>query len=310
MKNNLVVTEHAGPLAVIATADLAETTKRAYSGAMERYLEAAGDPLDARALEAYAQGLSNSSKAHLSAAIRLYTKAIRRRMDNTANPNAENAQEIEARMGQAERKLRAVNEAVKVRASKGEKVHTWLSRAEVMALLDTVGDGVKGHRDRLALGLLVAAGLRRSEAVGLRFEDVKYQPVAGKMRAVLEVNGKGGKTRAVPISDSLAAAIDAWGNEVDGEGKILRSVTKGGAVNGSLSSTGLFNIVRAAGEEINKPDLAPHDLRRTFAQLGYEAGVPVTQISKLLGHASIKTTQRYLNLDLDLDSTVSDFVPF
>jgi integrase len=61
---------------------------------------------------------------------------------------------------------------------------------------------------------------------------------------------------------------------------------------------------------IGKPELQPHDLRRTYAQLGYEAGVPVTQVSRLLGHASVATTQKYLNLDLDLETTISDFVPF
>jgi integrase len=58
------------------------------------------------------------------------------------------------------------------------------------------------------------------------------------------------------------------------------------------------------------PELAPHDLRRTYAQLGYEVGVPITQISKLPGHSSVATTQRYLNLGLDLEATISDFVPF
>ena len=48
---------------------------------------------------------------------------------------------------------------------------------------------------------------------------------------------------------------------------------------------------------------------RTFAQLGYSAGVPLTQISTLLGHADVRTTQRYLNLALDLETTVSDFIP-
>jgi len=66
-------------------------------------------------------------------------------------------------------------------------------------------------------------------------------------------------------------------------------------------------------EQIRKADrearTRPHDLRRTYAQLGYNAGVPITQISVLLGHSSIKTTQEYLNLNLDLESTASDFVP-
>jgi integrase len=77
-----------------------------------------------------------------------------------------------------------------------------------------------------------------------------------------------------------------------------------------ISAQGIFGIVRRRGTTIGKAKLAPHDLRRTYAQLGYEAGVSITQISKLLGHSSLETTQRYLNLDLDLSSTVSDFVPF
>jgi integrase len=61
---------------------------------------------------------------------------------------------------------------------------------------------------------------------------------------------------------------------------------------------------------IGKPELQPHDLRRTYAELGRRAGVPIAQISRLLGHATIKTTQEYLNIQLDLETTISDFVPF
>jgi integrase len=61
---------------------------------------------------------------------------------------------------------------------------------------------------------------------------------------------------------------------------------------------------------IGKPELQPHDLRRTYAELGRRAGVSIEQISRLLGHATIKTTQEYLNIELDLETTISDFVPF
>lgn len=305
--NTLAVTERRGPdvVGMIEAADhLAESTRGQYSRAIERAEEAGVDLFDPQQLTAYASDLPKSGRAFLKAAIKLVTDKLASQVKGQATP--ENVAAVQATLYRAE----ALQDAITVKADSGSKVHIWLSRAEVMALLDTCGDDVKGQRDRLALGLLVAAGLRRSEAVALQFDDVKLQPVAGKMRAVLEVTGKGDKVRAVPISDNLAAAIDRWAAVVGGEGKILRSVNKGGTVNGSLSSSGLFGIVRDAGEAIGKPELAPHDLRRTYAQLGYEAGVPITQISKLLGHASIKTTQRYLNLDLDLSSTVSDFVPF
>jgi len=78
----------------------------------------------------------------------------------------------------------------------------------------------------------------------------------------------------------------------------------------SLSTVGIFKIVRKHGAAIGLPELAMHDLRRIYAQIGYENGVSLTQLATLLGHASVQTTIRYLNLDLDLKVTASDFVLF
>ena len=64
------------------------------------------------------------------------------------------------------------------------------------------------------------------------------------------------------------------------------------------------------GAAIGKPNLAPHDLGRTYAQLGKDAGIPSTQINKLLGHASVETTMRRLNVERGLETTSSDFTPF
>ena len=115
----------------------------------------------------------------------------------------------------------------------------------------------------------------------------------------------------VPISDALANAIDGWSKAAGiYSGRVLRSFDRRGELRDGISAVALFHIVQEHGAAIGKPDLAPHDLRRSYAQLGYEAGIPITQISKLLGHASVATTQRYLNLDLDLVVTISDFIPF
>ena len=129
------------------------------------------------------------------------------------------------------------------------------------------------------------------------------------MRTVLAVKGKGKKNRVVPICDDLADAIDTWGQRVGHTGQILRSLGINRESGESICAVGLFMRVRRYGDSIDKPDLAAHDLRRTYAQLGHEAGVPIPQISQLLGHASVQTTMTYLNLELDLETTVSDFVP-
>jgi integrase len=64
------------------------------------------------------------------------------------------------------------------------------------------------------------------------------------------------------------------------------------------------------GKAIGKPELAPHDTRRTYyAQLDNEAGVDKAKLSCPLGHSSVSVMQRYMNLELDMEVTASDFVP-
>jgi integrase len=300
-----IISRQPDVLDIIAGAGhLAQSTREKYSRTVSRYLDAGGDLFDAEQLAAYADGLSDSGRAFLKAAVKLVTDRLVSQVKGAASP--ENVDAVQAMLYRVE----SLQEAITTRTSKGCKAHTWLSQAQVKALLETCDGSLRGKRDRLALGLLVAAGLRRQEAVELTFADVKLQPVKGKMRTVLDVEGKGAKNRVVPISDRLANAIDEWAGVVGNDGPILRSVSQGGDVGEGLSAVGLFHIVQKHGAASGKPELAPHDLRRTYAQLGYEAGVPITQISKLLGHASVSTTQRYLNLDLDLTTTISDFVPF
>jgi integrase len=76
-----------------------------------------------------------------------------------------------------------------------------------------------------------------------------------------------------------------------------------------MTTTAVYYLVQKRGRMIGREDLQPHDLRRTYAQLGLGAGISIEQISKLLGHSSIKTTQEYLNIKLDLTTTISDFIP-
>jgi integrase len=291
-------------MAIIGRANLAESTKRNYRAAVAGYVAAGGDLSDAEAVANYADGLSDGTKQQFKAGLTLVWNARLDWLKGQAHPD--NVDVIQA----AAYRVEALRSAIKTSTPQGQKAHTWLSQAQVKALLDSCGGDLQGQRDRLALGLLVAAGLRRAEAVALTFDDLVYKPVGDRFRCVLAITGKGAKRREVPISDALARAIDEWGQVVGHQGRVLRSFDQRRELTDSLSGVGLFGIVQKAGEAIGKPELAPHDLRRTYAQLGYEAGIPLTQVSKLLGHASVATTQRYLNLDLDLEMTISDFIPF
>lgn len=292
--------------AVIEASPLANGTKTKYLSVVEAFLETGGRLTDADDLADFAASLGASRRGQLKAAVKLWSE---RMIDQVKAAAAAGPDDVLMKQ-EAIWRFQSLQTAVTVTTAKGEKAHNWLTRAEVQHLMDAAaGETNQARRDRLALALLVGAGLRREEASALTFADVKLQPVRGKIRTVLQVAGKGAKNRIVPISGKLAALLDAWSGAVGGNGRVLRSVGKAGAVGDELSAVGLFQIVRKHGETIGKPALAPHDLRRTYAQIGYESGVPITQISRLLGHSSVATTQRYLNLDLDLETTISDFVP-
>ena len=299
-------------LMIISQASLADSTKTKYGRALVAYLgDGQRSIADFDALVSYSQDLSKSGRGFLKAAVRLVTDGLLLKAKASATPT--NLGTIQAGI----LRIEALQGAIKVESSDGKKSHTWLSQAQVKRLVDACGDGVVGQRDRVVIGLLVGAGLRRQEAATLRFEHIKYQPVKGKMRCVLNVKGKGGpkgKWREVPVSDRLADALDKW-QAICGDGFVCRSLGRSKQLGEGLSGVAVFQIARKLGKRIGLDGgkfalLAAHDLRRTYAQLGYEAGVPITQLCKLLGHKDIKTTMTYLNLDLDLESTASDFIPF
>ena len=68
----------------------------------------------------------------------------------------------------------------------------------------------------------------------------------------------------------------------------------------SISPQGVFWIVQDIARRAGLGEIRPHDLRRTYAKLARSGGAPLEQISQTLGHASLKTTERYLGQELEL----------
>lgn len=288
---------------IMSAANLQPSTQAKYIRELDLLGSAGIDPMDRPALSTYANGLSNSSRAFLKAALHLVTDG--HVTDLKASATASNLPHIQAQL----LNLEAMTDTIQVHKVTGSKTHTWLSREQVEAITaipDT--STIRGQRDYIVLALLLGAGLRREELSSLTFDALKSQPARNGMRDVLSVKGKGAKRRTIPISPKLAAHLREW-KKVTGDGNVVRAINKAGTINGHLSPIGIHNIVRQYGALIGIPELDSHDLRRTYAMIGYMAGVPITQVSKLLGHADIKTTQRYLNLEIDLDQTISDFIP-
>lgn len=291
---------------------LKNSTKHQYRKAILNYVNTGNSITDAKGLITYSKTIGSSTRSFLSAVITLMTKALELEAKSQATP--ENINAVQAIIYQAQ----ALRESVKVEKHEGTKAHTWLTQKQVVELFNActvrnsgnVEIAIIAQRDKLAIGLLVGAGLRRLEAVSLTFKDVVEQSTDGKTRTVLNVTGKGAKDRIVPISKGLAQAIRDFGKLVNNRGRILRSLGRNKQLGQSMTTTALYNLVQKRGRLMGKDNLQPHDMRRSFAQIAHENDVSIAQISLLLGHNSIETTMRYLNIELDLDVTASDFIPF
>jgi integrase len=153
--------------------------------------------------------------------------------------------------------------------------------------------------------VLIGCGLRRREAAALTVDHIQLRDARW---AIVDLIGKGGRVRTVPMPSWTKGAIDSW-MAATGivSGLVFRAVHKGGRVTGnSMTSRGIFDVVHHLGNEIGVVKLAPHDLRRTFAKLAHKGKSGLEQIQLSLGHASITTTERCLGVRQDLRDAPCD----
>jgi integrase/recombinase XerC len=165
---------------------------------------------------------------------------------------------------------------------------------EASNLADLVAGNAKaewlGARDRAVLLLLYGSGLRIAEALSLKANDVP-------LGEVLQVTGKGGKQRMVPVLPITRAAVADYcakcpwplpGNEVLFRGE------KGGPLSPGMVQKATAQARRALG----LPETAtPHALRHSFATHLLGAGADLRSLQELLGHASLGSTQIYTKVD-------------
>jgi integrase/recombinase XerD len=159
-----------------------------------------------------------------------------------------------------------------------------LSRAEVSQLLALVARPL----ERLILQTTYACGLRASEVLGLRVTDIDSSRLLLGVR-----HGKGGKSRHVPLSPALLAALR-------GHWQQRRPTTwlfPGQTPTGQRSLGALQRVCRRAvvAAGLTKK-VSLHTLRHSYATHLLEAGVDLVTIQRLLGHTDLQTTARYLHM--------------
>ena len=147
-----------------------------------------------------------------------------------------------------------------------------------------------GARDAALLTLLYGAGLRISEALGLKRGDVP-------LGATLTVVGKGRKERSVPVLPLVAAALADYAAKIPFAGAPSSALflSRRGRPMSPREAQGLMQTLRG---RLGLPEKAtPHALRHSFATHILQGGGDLRSVQELLGHASLSTTQIYTAMD-------------
>jgi site-specific recombinase XerD len=176
----------------------------------------------------------------------------------------------------------------------------FLNRAETEALLAAPDPSTwSGRRDRAWLLVAVQTGLRVSELIGLRCQDVVSGPGTH-----VRCTGKGRKTRCIPLRKDTLKVVRAWLKERGGApSDVLFPNVRGLA----LSREGVEYLLakhvvaaRRACPSLENKRVSAHVLRHTLAMNLLQSGVDRSVIALWLGHEQMDTTQMYLHADLQL----------
>ena len=162
-----------------------------------------------------------------------------------------------------------------------------------------VEDDFLALRDHAILELFYSSGLRLSELTGLNLEQMDLAD------GLVQVLGKGSKTRVLPVGRKAREALQAWlplrllANPEDDAVFISQKGRR-------LGPRAIQLRVKAAGERELGQNLHPHMLRHSFASHLLESSQDLRAVQELLGHADIKTTQIYTHLDFQHLASVYD----
>jgi site-specific recombinase XerD len=265
---------------------VAAKTSRAYASDAEQFAGWASEhgyepaSIDPRAVRRYAawlseRGLAPSSVARKLAALRALFRAqveLGRRKENPAD------------LVSAPKRPRRLPRALKA--------------ADVAALLDRIpADSALELRDRALFELAYASGLRAEELVTLDLDSIDFDAEA------VRVEGKGGKTRVVPVGEQALRALERYLRGA--RGALAQDETRALFLSKSGRRLGTSDVRRrlrtwARQALARVPGVAqvhPHALRHSFATHLLDGGADLRAIQEMLGHANISTTQVYTRIE-------------
>ncbi len=174
-----------------------------------------------------------------------------------------------------------------------KKLPNYLTEEEIDKLLDVELNTMYDYRNKAMLELLYATGLRITELINLKINDIDLH------NCFVRVFGKGKKERIVPISDIAIKYLTIYINE-------YRNLILGNYISDylfisnaktNITRQGFFKIIKKQCKLMGiEKDVSPHVLRHSFATHLLKHGADLRVIQELLGHEDISTTQIYAHL--------------
>ena len=194
----------------------------------------------------------------------------------------------------------------------GRKLPDTLSYHEIEKLLNAIDlSSPEGGRNRAMLEVLYSSGLRVSELIDLKLNNVYFD--VGFLRVI----GKGNKERLVPIGRDAMKFTNIYIEEI--RGKVPhKSPQKGHEAVVFLNRNGrkltrvmMFTIIKNLAKTVGlNKTISPHTFRHSFATHLIEGGADLRAVQEMLGHESITTTEIYTHLDRDyLKQVIKEFHP-
>lgn len=215
-----------------------------------------------------AEKLSENSKRRIISAIRGFYKFLMFEGHVTNNP----AEDLQA-------------------PQKGVYLPRFLNRTEIESLLAAPDTSTEtGLRDRAILELMYASGLRVSEAVDLKINDVDIDS------GIVTTTGKGSKTRRVPVGSSAIEWLKSYlslRRKQESIGVENMFVTTNGS---PINRQSIYLSVTEYAAKCGLEGVSPHTLRHSFATHLVQNNADIRSVQQMLGHADISTTQIYTHI--------------
>lgn len=181
-------------------------------------------------------------------------------------------------------------ESMLERPKLGRYLPEYLTREEVDSVFESAAKGKNALRDTALIELMYSAGLRISEALGIKLSQLDLD------NEWLTPIGKGNKQRLVPLGSKAKENLKNW---IELGRPLTHPTTDNIILNMKgkpMSRMGAWKIVQQHTMHLTK-QVSPHTFRHSFATHCLEAGMDLRVLQELLGHADISTTQIYTHID-------------